>query len=156
MNGVGGKNEWTFAANGGASASANLGAGSTKIGEFIYRRVGTVNITAASQFDTSGDGISTHATTVPTTATTFVTCTGGSLVVIDPKSRVLYTGDSQTFADTSRDFLTNTFYWIAYASQYGSSFSDLLIENGQPGSMPAPWDDAWGANKIERFQSYNY
>jgi hypothetical protein len=40
------------------------------------------------------------------------------------------------------------------ASGYGSSFSDLLIDDeNDPRYKPAPWDEAWGDNKTDHFNA---
>jgi hypothetical protein len=176
---------WTFVGNTAASGvPANVGIGTvssinytgaaaTKLGEFIFHRVGSTsayNITGATAtfFDLSGNGDHTRAVKWPASAVVFRTediPSSGAIVVIDPKDRILYVGEDEAFTQAANQFLTNTMFWLAYAAQYGSSFSDLLIEdegkhrveNGVEvgGGMPAPWDPIWGANAIEHFDDYN-
>ncbi len=158
---------WTFAGNGqtmstGDFSSVNYAeAADTKLGELIFFRAGTVNITGATAafFDVSGNADHSKATSWPASAVRFLSEEGSfGIVVIDPKDRVLFVGEDEAFSQSGNQFQTNVFFWIAYAAQYGSGFSDLLVddETETGGGMPAPWDEWWGANAIGRFDTYNY
>jgi hypothetical protein len=74
-------------------------------------------------------------------------------LIVDIKNKFLWIGESQIFwydsyLDNNRGrFLENLMYFIGNASKYGSHFTDLLLEDGDPDAQPAPWDTAhWGAN----------
>ncbi len=167
---------WAFHGTGtDDDGSANYaGAAATKIGEFIFNRVGTLKITGAlsPNFNTTGNNDHSYATNYPDSAVPFMWEMGGgsitsakpkAIIVIDPKDRIMFVGEDEMYANgnsttVDNHFITNSFFWQAYAAQYGSGFSDLLVddETANGGGMPAPWDEWWGANKIEHFDNYNY
>ncbi len=144
----------------------------TKLWEFIANRTGS-GITLASDLSTNPyggirginyhDGSSSMASTWPASAIPIAvigTNPANAGFVIDPKDRVIYIGESLYVGDggidsNCRDVWNNVNFWIAYASRYGSTFSDLLIEDetAAGGGMPAPWDDWWGANKVTSFDN---
>jgi hypothetical protein len=75
---------------------------------------------------------------------------------IDPKKRIIFIADPYTLDDTwvEQNKQIETFFyalriWATKTAQYGSSFSDMFIEDGQPGAVPAPWDPIWGANALD-------
>ena len=76
-----------------------------------------------------------------------------AMLIVDIKNKFLWIGESQqfwydTYLSNNRGvFLDNLMYFIGNAMKYGSHFTDLLLEDDQPGAQPAPWDTAhWGAN----------
>ncbi len=162
---------WTFTAppNAGYGGTFHSNLFNTKMWEFVANRTGGPIL--SETISTYGTGIqslvyhdvvSTVATAIPASAVPFV-ITGGNAygMVIDPKDRVIYIGESLYVGDAGVDaanyptenFWINVAFWIAYSSRYGSGFSDMMIENESAagGGMPAPWDEWWGANAIEDF-----
>lgn len=112
------------------------------------------------------DGIHSEATTVPATAVPIVIrkSTGKPMMTIDPASKLVFIGDCQIFdapGYTSAiatyghgyGFMCNFLYYVENAAKYGSHFTDMLRESldetgtAAANPIPAPWDDAWGANK---------
>jgi hypothetical protein len=58
-------------------------------------------------------------------------------------------GEPHTFnvvSGNNAHFLDNLIFYIANAAKYGSHFQDLFIEDGEPDSVPAPWDSHWEPN----------
>lgn len=131
----------------------------TKVYKFLFD-YGNTALTAGQVSDFYSDGISTVLPSPwPSTAVVLATRnnnTDHAMLIIDVKNKFLWIGESQFFWYTNGNaytdgnryvFLNNLMHFVGNASRYGSHFTDLLLEDGQPGSMPAPWDDAWGANK---------
>lgn len=147
----------------------------SKIWEFVANRVGTNVISQDIQDTRSGDpirsltyhdGSSTEATAWPASAVPFVkNGNGNGGLIIDPKSRVMYIGESLYIGDaglglSGQDdgtiaFWTNVAYYWAYTAKYGRAFSDMLIDDETEGGVPAPWDAVWGDNAIDHFDSYD-
>jgi hypothetical protein len=137
----------------------------SKVYQMIIKGVGGATADIESYMNQSGtkmfeDNISTGVKAYPTTAVPIVLSSriqnwGGVqtnegkpdvLMTIDPKNNIIYQGESQLFDTTNCNmFLGNFIIYVKLASMWGSSFTDLMFD-GQ-GALPAPWDDAWGANK---------
>jgi len=124
----------------------------TKVYHFLLDQ-GHTPLTAASitaQFN--GNGACTTATTIPAGAVSMLVKTGGgATLVIDPVNNLLYCGEGQVFeiatvASGVWPFIDNLMYYVANAAKYGTNFTDMFIEDGQPNAVPAPWDTYWGAN----------
>ncbi len=82
--------------------------------------------------------------------------TANTIFSVDPVNNIIFCGDSQMFEDSDMEVADsrNTFgwafrIWVAKAAQYGSSFTDMFIEDNQPGAVPAPWDEHWGDNALD-------
>ncbi len=74
-------------------------------------------------------------------------------LIVDIQNKFIYRGCAQAFWNSTYltnnrgVFLDNLMYYIANAAKYGTNFTDLLLEDDQPGAQPPPWDtDYWGAN----------
>lgn len=131
----------------------------TRVYKFLFD-YGNTALTAAQVSDFYSDGVSTVLPSPwPSTAVVLATRnnnTDHAMLIIDVKNKFLWIGESQFFWYTNGNaytdgrryvFLDNLMQFIGNASRYGSHFTDLLLEDGQQGSMPSPWDDVWGANK---------
>ncbi len=112
----------------------------------------------ASMNNLSGDSTSKGLDSKPQSAVALLlhNDTSRPLLTIDPVNRIMFCGESQSleYSDIDVNDSRNTFGWalrifVAKAAQYGSSFTDMFIEDGQPGAVPAPWDEYWGPNALD-------
>ncbi len=110
----------------------------------------------------SPSGVTTHfqsispsaaATTWPATAIPIIVKEANSaqaVLTIDPKKRFIYAGELEMFnydtylTNGRGSIMNNLVSYIYNTARYGHHFSDLLCDDCP---LPAPWDDAWGANK---------
>ena len=121
----------------------------TKIYHFLTNKGYNPITTITTTF--GGDGTSTRATTLPPSAVAMLVTADGARLVVDPLNNIIYIGECQQFeggnlSGNRWQFIDNLMYYIANAAKYGTNFTDMFIENGQPGAVPAPWDPIWGAN----------
>lgn len=130
----------------------------TKLYQFVMDK-GKTPLTASQiteNFFT--DGIFTSiAGTWPSSAVVFISRNGSpdkALLIVDIEHGFMYIGESQLFwmntttytSGNRGTFRDNLLQFIAYASMYGTHFTDLLLESG-PNAQPAPWADEWGDNR---------
>jgi hypothetical protein len=111
---------------------------------------GYINLPTTTMFE---DDISVGVSEYPESAVPLVLSsrlnTGNPDVymTIDPKNNFIFQGESQIFdTDNGNLFLNNFMVYLKLASMWGSAFTDLMVEDDQEGSMPAPWDAIWGVN----------
>ncbi|MDR2882202.1 MAG: hypothetical protein LBU98_00250 [Alistipes sp.] len=136
MSGFASEFGWSFSSAGG-NHWWNAGS-ETKVYEFIRNYTAT-NLTTLGVYD----GESTKATSIPSSATGIIGADGGGYyVVIDPKTRVVYVGESQTLGQLENGALRRVWPYAALTAKYGRSFSDMLVEDAD-GGVPAPWDAYW-------------
>lgn len=94
------------------------------------------------------DGISSQANAYPVTAVPLVVQSGTerAFLAIDPKTRLIYLGESQLFGNVvGRPLAENLMVYIKNAALYGSHFTDLMVDGVD--APAAPWDaEYWGAN----------
>jgi len=132
------------------TSNLNTAVSSTKVYQFLTTQGHTPISSVSGTFN--GDGTSTDIPTIPAGAVPVLTKSNGlPRLIIDPVNNFIYCGDCQTFdggtaADGRATFDDNLMYYIANAAKYGTNFTDMFIEDGQPNAAPAPWDPIWGAN----------
>ncbi len=125
----------------------------SKIYEFVMEH--SVNQITPAQIgdDFYNDAISTSIPSPwPSTAVVLMTKVNNdshASLIVDIENKFIYVGESQIFwydaylTNGRGLFLENLIFFVAHASMYGSNFTDLLLEEGQPGVQPAPWDSYW-------------
>ncbi|MDR2882204.1 MAG: hypothetical protein LBU98_00260 [Alistipes sp.] len=130
-----------------AGHGAQVNNGNSKVHRMIVQGVGgaTSNISGGHPAMWYDD-IRTVVVQKPATAQIIVTTRGEAALVIDPKNNIIYQGEVQVFdTDNGNGLLNNFGEYVEKASMWGSAFTELMID--EPGALPAPWDDYWGANK---------
>jgi len=140
---------------GSANARIYPGHSATKLYQFLFDKANTP-LNPGSVTDFYSDGVSTVLPAPwPTTAVVLMTRnnnTDHAMLIIDIRNKFMWIGECQifwydTYLTNNRGLLLNNLmFFIANASKYGTHFTDLLLEPGQPGVQPAPWDTYWGAN----------
>jgi hypothetical protein len=134
--------------NNGTSAVFNTGASSTKLYKLLVSGEAGVLPAISVTANLYEDGICTQAFSYPAGSVPIIIQSGTTraFMVIDPKSRLIFLGESQIF-DTVEGipFAQNLMVYIKNAAMYGSHFTDLLLDDEN--ALPAPWDATyWGAN----------
>ena len=136
----------------------NKGQNNTKIWQFFVSKP-YYGAPYTSITPTSGDGINTTLSLTPESAVTILqynNSAAGPLLTVDPVNRFIFLGDAHALEnnDLSSPASNNALgwalrIWVAKAAQYGSSFTDMFIEDGKPNAVPAPWDEHWGNNALD-------
>jgi hypothetical protein len=142
------KADYAIQDNNGTMAIFNTAASSTKVYKMLISGEAGVLPAINTVTDLYEDGISTQAFSYPASAVPVIVQAGTTraFMVIDPKTRLIYLGESQIF-DTAAGvpFAVNLMVYIKNAAMYGSHFTDLLLDDEN--ALPAPWDATyWGAN----------
>jgi len=142
---------WEFKGNGDGPYDKNTGA-NTKLMVFLNSKIAS----HSWDYREVHDGASTRAIALPPTATSLLNRqTDGrhSVFAIDPKHRIVFIGESQAVGTEYTGIMDKLKFYMAYTSKYGSAFSNMLIDRPEDGGVAAPWDDVWGANKVELFKN---
>ena len=135
----------------------NKGQTDTKIWKFFVSRP-YYGDPYTSITNTSGDGINSTLSQMPGSAVTILqnSNSGNPLLTVDPVNGFVFLGEAQALenGDMNSPASNNTLgwalrIWVAKAAQYGSSFTDMFIEDGEPDAVPAPWDEYWGDNALD-------
>jgi hypothetical protein len=170
---------WDFHSADETDPHVNDDVSDTKIYQFIMKHTIYEGLTKSNigQFNDYGEKTHAITTSLNKDAVPLVRGDGPqdasedeTVLVIDPKQRFIYLGDTEIFggwinntstnggsflpiSTNQRNFMRNLMSYMGYTMRYGSGFSDLLIddETAAGGGMPAPWDSWWGANAVPRF-----
>ncbi len=134
----------------------NKGETNTKIWKFFVSQPYYGNA-YTSITNTSGDGINATLTQMPESAVTIMqnANSGNPILTVDPVNQFIFMGESQLFENSDMTPVNNSTLgyalriWVAKSAQYGSSFTDMFIEEGEPNAVPAPWDAHWGDNALD-------
>lgn len=131
------------------NATINTAANGTKVYQLLVGGAAAGVPAVDTSIDLYEDGVSTQVVSFPATTVPIIVSggnTGRAFLAIDPQQRLIYLGESQMFDTVAGNpFLDNLMVYIKNAAIYGSHFTDLMIDGN--GQLPAPWDNAWGANK---------
>jgi hypothetical protein len=133
--------------------SGRLVASDTKIYKFLVTN-GKSPITATMDPFTGVDDIHTEASVISSTAVAIIKTNSlaNTLLAIDPANKLIYVGEMAVFNASSNvdsgngtryQFLSNFIWYIRYAAEYGSHFTDLLDETS---TVPDLWNPVWGGN----------
>ncbi len=155
-------NPMDYAAPSGAGGNGygtlgNKGQTDTKIWRFFVSRP-YYGDPYTSITNTTGDGVNSTLSQMPESAVTILqnANTGNPLLTVDPVNQFVFLGEAQALenGDMNSPASNNTLgwalrIWVAKAAQYGSSFTDMFIEDGKPNAVPAPWDEHWGENALD-------
>ena len=140
---------------GAANPTIYTGHSTTKVYQFVLDK-GHTPLTSSQVAALYSDGVSCWIpiSGLPSSAVALTFRDGGNaMFIVDIKNKFIWSGESQqfwydTYLTNNRGiFLDNIMYLVGNAAKYGSHFTDLLLEDTEPGAQPAPWDtDWWGAN----------